>query len=328
MLRHSINFLSEISLIILDECHLVDDFSRGPTLETLIVKIKRLNPGIQLLGLSATIPNASEIAHWLGADLVSSEWRPVPLKKSVTDGNTVYNEDSTTVALDKPKYSDLTMNLVNETLSEERGQVLCFVNTRRSAVALAKKLTAVTEGKLTSEDVQNLAAIASNLTKDGRTDPASAQLAAMVEKGAAYHHAGLDWKQRGLIETGYKDNLIKALTATPTLAAGVNLPARRVIVTATWRYSMRSFGQESLKVSEVHQMMGRAGRPKYDTEGDAILTAKNADQAKRLLLKYVQGEPEPVTSKLAVGPTLRSIILSLLTGAFNNLRLVNREIGR
>ncbi|MHA1169835.1 MAG: helicase-related protein, partial [Candidatus Hodarchaeales archaeon] len=283
-------------------------------LETLIVKIKRINPQIQLLGLSATIPNADEFASWMGATLVSSDWRPVPLKKRVFADHVFYNSDDSLENFNGKQYSDQVLSLADETLTEERGQVLCFANTRRSASALAKRLTAVTERKLQPQEIQNLAILAKRITKGGRVDPASKQLSLMVKKGSAYHHAGLDKEQRSLIEEGYKKNLIKALSATPTLAAGVNLPARRVIITASWRYSMRSFGRENLKVAEIHQMMGRAGRPKYDKEGDAVLIAKDEETAIRLLMKYIQGEPEPVTSKLAVGPTLRSIILGLITG--------------
>ncbi|MHA2297945.1 MAG: DEAD/DEAH box helicase [Candidatus Hodarchaeales archaeon] len=315
LLRHRVDLVRDsITLVILDECHIIDDFSRGPTLETLIVKIRRLNPKIQLLGLSATIPNADEIARWMGALMVSSEWRPVPLKKRTVTKNKIYNDDNTIDDFKSEGYSDLVQNLVHETLSEEKGQTLCFSNTRRNAAALARRLSAVTEKTLTRKEISILNEAAAELTIDGRSDPTSVQLATLVKKGAAYHHAGLDRHQRKIIEESYKKNLIKALTATPTLAAGVNLPARRVIISSSWRYSTRSVGRENLKIAEIHQMMGRAGRPKYDSEGDALLVAKTDAEAKKLLQKYVQGIPEPVTSKLAVGPTLRSIVLGLLTG--------------
>ncbi|MFW9992269.1 MAG: DEAD/DEAH box helicase [Candidatus Odinarchaeota archaeon] len=338
LLRHRTSLIKDlITLVILDECHIIDDFSRGPTLETLIVKIRQLNPGTQLLGLSATIPNADEIARWMGATMVSSEWRPVPLKRRVIAERKFYNEDDTVDEFSIADFPDMIQNLVQDTLSEEKGQALCFSNTRKSAVSLARKLAAVTEKKLTSDEVTKLTAVAEALTVEGRSDPVSLQLSTLVKKGVAYHHAGLDRHQRRVIEENYKNNLIKALTATPTLAAGVNLPARRVVIASTWRYSSRAFGHENLKIAEIHQMMGRAGRPKYDTEGDAILVAKNVVGAKKLLQKYIQGVPEPVTSKLAVGPTLRSIILGLLTSrlatdfegimAFMNETLFGYQIG-
>jgi helicase len=132
-----------------------------------------------------------------------------------------------------------------------------------------------------------------------------------VKSGTAFHHAGLTNQQRSLIENAFKEGLIKILAATPTLAAGINLPAWRVIIRDLKRYS-RFGGMDYIPVLEIHQMAGRAGRPKWDTEGQAILMAKSESEAKHLWDNYIKGEPEKIHSKLGIEPVLRMHVLALI----------------
>lgn len=83
LIRHHSPWLSLVSLVVIDEIHLINDVSRGPTLEILITVLKQVLRNVQLLGLSATIGNPDELAEWIGAGLVLDDWRPVPLKKGV-----------------------------------------------------------------------------------------------------------------------------------------------------------------------------------------------------------------------------------------------------
>lgn len=131
-----------------------------------------------------------------------------------------------------------------------------------------------------------------------------------MRKGTAFHHAGLHRKQRTIIEENFKQNLIKIISATPTLAAGVNLPSKRVVIREYKRFS--TFGMTPIPILEIHQMFGRAGRPKYDTEGEAILIAKTLPEFEQLWDHYIEGRPEPISSKLGVEPILRMHILGML----------------
>lgn len=87
--RHKTSWLNEIKLIIIDEIHLLNDISRGPTLEILITLLRQITPTAQIIGLSATIGNPQELAQWLNAELVADNWRPVPLHKGVYRDGTI-----------------------------------------------------------------------------------------------------------------------------------------------------------------------------------------------------------------------------------------------
>ena len=110
-------------------------------------------------------------------------------------------------------------------------------------------------------------------------------LAACVAKGAAFHHAGLSRPERAIVEEGFRKGLIKCISSTPTLAAGLNLPARRVIVRDYLRFSAGE-GMLPIPASEYHQMAGRAGRPRLDPYGEAVLIAKDEGQIEDLALIF------------------------------------------
>jgi helicase len=114
-----------------------------------------------------------------------------------------------------------------------------------------------------------------------------------------------------LVEKNFKQNIIKLICATPTLAAGVNLPSKRVVVRDYKRYG--TFGMEPIPIHEIHQMFGRAGRPKYDTGGEAILISKNEEEFDQLWEHYIEGRPEPVSSKLGIEPVMRTHVLGLIS---------------
>ncbi|MFQ3319833.1 MAG: helicase, partial [Natronomonas sp.] len=148
----------------------------------------------------------------------------------------------------------------------------------------------------------------------------SADLADCVEKGAAFHHAGCASEHRSLVEDAFRDRLIKTVCATPTLAAGVNTPSRRVVVRDWRRYSGEAGGMQPLSVLEVHQMMGRAGRPGRDPYGEALLLANSHDELDELFERYVWADPEPVESKLAREPSMRTHLLATVASGFADSR--------
>ena len=125
-----------------------------------------------------------------------------------------------------------------------------------------------------------------------------ANISKLISSGVAYHHAGLTNRHRQIIETAFKEKKLKALCATPTLAAGVNLPAKRVIIRDLSRWDSAFQANQPLPVLEVQQMLGRAGRPGFDVDGEGVLVAKNREQIDFFIENYFEGETEPVLSRL------------------------------
>jgi helicase len=140
-------------------------------------------------------------------------------------------------------------------------------------------------------------------------------LAVCVMKGAAFHHAGLSRPERSVVEEGFRKGLIKCISSTPTLAAGLNLPARRVIIRDYHRFAAGE-GMQPIPVSEYHQMAGRAGRPRLDPYGEAVLIAKNESEVEELFECYIEAPPEDVHSKIAEPTALYTHILSLIASGF------------
>lgn len=299
LVRNGVSWVRDVSCVVLDEVHLIDDSDRGPTLEVTAAKLRRLSDP-QFVALSATVANADEFAGWLDAELVESDWRPVDLKKGVAANGRVEFDDGTTAE------GDDSERLVSGTV-EEDGQALVFVNSRRSAEATAERLSELGFG----------ASGAEHSIRDTATTETGERLADCVAGGVAFHHAGLKNEHRAAVEDAFRDRDIVAVCATPTLAAGVNMPARRVVVRDHMRYS--DTGMKPLPVLEVHQMFGRAGRPGLDPHGEAVLVAGSADPDE-LREKYIEGEPEPVYSKLASRKALRTHVLSTVASGFASSR--------
>jgi helicase len=149
----------------------------------------------------------------------------------------------------------------------------------------------------------------------GEQTSLSEVLAKAISCGACAHHAGIHVAHRRLIEKAFRKGIIKILTATPTLAAGVNLPARTVIISSYRRYES-GLGRFEIPILEYKQMAGRAGRPKYDEAGEAVLVASTRDEQEFLMEYYVCSRPERVWSKLAVEKALRSHVLATIASSF------------
>lgn len=448
LLRHKVRWIKEVKVVVADEVHLVNEPKRGPTLEMVLAKLLHYLGDLQIIALSATIRNAEEIARWLNAELVISEWRPVPLKEGVLYGDRIYYGDG------RVGTGASLSELINESI-REGGQVLVFAGTRHRAVRLANKLSESVRRVLGSEERELLVDLARKLLKAERNSVVE-QLAKCVRYGVAFHHAGLTYRVRNEIEEGFRGNLLKVIVATPTLAAGVNLPARKVVIYDYRRYDRELGIYEDIPVMEYKQMClpyserillangkeleigrlveeildrrlltfnldkghleaspivayfkskvdkiyvislddgreirltgnhrvlrfnkggyewieakrlakgdevvtltdgslekhrvgsleveegskeitvynlsllynnnyfvngllvhncGRAGRPRYDKIGEALLVARREEEVTKLLEQYVKSPPEPVMSKLASEPSLRSHILALI----------------
>jgi helicase len=313
LLRHRSKWMDEISLIVADEVHLLNDGDRGPTLEVVLARLMQINPDAQLLALSATIRNAEEAAEWLNANCITTEWRPVVLKEGVARQNEILFKDGGAAKVEKHSKNP-AVNLALHVI-KSGGQALIFASTRKSSVTLAKK-AAVEVKNLLSKPLQRfLERLADQILVAGERTRISDLLAELVRRGTAFHHAGLGGAHRRLIEKAFRNGKIKVLTATPTLAFGVNLPARMVIINDYRRYEP-GYGYYPISVLEYKQMAGRAGRPRYDRVGEAILLARTEDEQDYLMESYVLAKPERIWSKLAVERVLRSHVLATIAADF------------
>jgi len=309
MLRTGTKWLESLDVMVFDEIHLIDSGNRGPTLEATIAKLKMLNPDAQVLALSATITNADEISEWLDAKLVKSDWRPVELRKGVLYGKRIdfpLDGDEKLECSAKDKASALVKDVV-----QKGGQAVVFASTRRNSRVAARRASKSIGGELSVKEKDILKDISENVLGSGEQTTESRKLADFICRGAAFHHAGLLSEHRKIVESGFRNGHIKAVCATPTLAWGVNLPARRVVVRSYKRYDP-NYGMKPIPVLDVKQMFGRAGRPGMDPYGEAILISKNRREKRELIDHYILGEAEDVTSKLASEPALRSHVLSLI----------------
>jgi helicase len=313
LLRHRAKWMDEISLVVADEVHLLNEAERGPTLEVVLARLMQVNPDMQILALSATINNVDEIAQWLKAEYVTTEWRPVALKEGVLLHEEIQYKDGDARQIEK-RTRDSLMNLVLSTV-KTGGQALVFTSTRKNAATLAKKLAGEVEEVLSKPVKRALEHEASRILAAGERTRLSESLAELVKRGTAFHHAGLGGGHRRIIEDSFRQGKIKILTATPTLAFGVNLPARTVVIQDYRRYEA-GYGYYPISVLEYKQMAGRAGRPKYDKTGEAILIAKTGDEADYLIESYVLARPERIWSRLAVERILRSHVLATIAADF------------
>ncbi|HUR60756.1 MAG TPA: DEAD/DEAH box helicase [Candidatus Thermoplasmatota archaeon] len=312
LMRHRAAWIEEVGCVVADELHLLNDPGRGPTLEVTLTRFRAIVPDAQLVGLSATVANARQVAEWLDADLVVSDWRPVKLSTGTYLGDQLQFLDQ------KPRTlaagGDPVTSLVEETI-KGGGQCLVFVSTRKSAEAQAQRLAGPVRDLLRPEDLLALEAASAQLEDGGEGSPTGKKLHKLARAGVAYHTAGLDGAQRRFVEKQFRAGLLKVLCATPTLAAGVNTPARRVIVRDLTRFEMGE-GSRPLPVMEVRQMMGRAGRPRYDPYGEAVLLVKSEDHREQVEETYLRGDVEAVTSKLAADASLRTHVLASIAGGY------------
>lgn len=312
LLRNRSRWMEEITVVVADEIHLIDSPDRGPTLEIVLAKLRQINPGMQIIALSATIGNADEIAKWLDASLVVSEWRPIILKEGVIFGNAINFSDHSQREI-KERSRDAAISLVADTLAEG-GQCLIFESSRKNTEGMASRVGTSISSLISGETKEKLSLIAAEVRESSEVDTAQ-KLALCIENGSAFHHAGLISEQRKLIEEGFRNGIIKVISATPTLAAGLNLPARRVIIKGYRRYDA-NFGLTPIPVLEYKQMAGRAGRPRLDPYGESVLIAKTYDELEELMQHYVLAKVEKIWSKLGSENALRTHILSTIATGF------------
>eukprot|EP00850_Spirogloea_muscicola_P019963 SM000203S06139 [mRNA] locus=s203:219205:230833:+ [translate_table: standard] len=328
--------LVEIAIIVVDEMHMIGDEDRGYLLELLLTKLQysagfgepvadraagsgnspsladaagsssksEAGDGLQLVGMSATLPNTSVVATWLHAVMFETNFRPVPLEEYVKLGETIYDKKMKPMRVLRKRVTidgkdpDQLVELCHEVIRDGHS-VLTFCSTRSHCESSARHVAKYLPcgGNLTAgwEDI-----VADRKKGPSGLDPT---LAKTVPKGVAFHHAGLtvsptsshkailQGEEREVVETCFRRGIVKVLCATSTLAAGVNLPARRVI------FRQPRVGLDFLDSTKYQQMAGRAGRAGIDTKGECIVMCKPGDIAR--VERLLNGDCSPLQSCLS-----------------------------
>lgn len=301
LFRHDASWIDDIRLYVFDEAHLLSDKERGATIEMMLARAYMSNA--QILALSATISNADEVASWLNCRLIDMQWRPTKLLEGVYYHGTIYYKDGKSVKVETSRYGaavDLALDAV-----KDDAQALIFAESRKKAVTLALSVSeALSKMHYRNEEISKYV---KDLLEHDDSELAKI-LARAMSNLAAFHHAGLSPYARSIVEDAFRDGIIKVLAATPTLAAGVNLPARRVIISSISRYDHEQGMSSRISVNEYKQMCGRAGRPRYDEYGEAIIVSNS--NIEDIFDSYINAELEPIRSTLADTRMLRRHILA------------------
>ncbi|XP_076295876.1 helicase POLQ-like [Lasioglossum baleicum] len=275
--------LNEIGVMVVDELHLLGESGRGATLEVLLTTALYVNEHIHIIGMSATIGNLKEIAEFLNADLYTGNFRPIEIKEYVKCNDDIWLVDlkSEDLLTDPKKinypYSDNAAiidpdrigGLVTDVVPQD--SCLVFCSSRKNCENVALLLTKVLFRSLEEHkkaEKQNL--LTALQTEEGLCPI----LRRTIKFGVAYHHSGLTAEERRLLEDAFRAGILCVICCTSTLAAGVNLPARRVILRSPY------VGNQFLNLSRYKQMIGRAGRAGMGNIGESILICKDHELSK------------------------------------------------
>ncbi|XP_060707348.1 helicase POLQ-like isoform X2 [Hemiscyllium ocellatum] len=309
--------ITSLGLVVVDELHMLGEGSRGAVLEMTLSKILYTSKTTQIIGMSATLNNVSDLQHFLKAEHFTSNFRPVQLKEYVKICDKIYEVDNksedyfTFSRILSYKYSsnmekidpDHLIALVTEVIPNY--SCLVFCPTKKNCENVSKMLCKYLNKSFITIKEKEKCAVIQELKNigNGMVCPI---LRNTVPYGLAYHHSGLTNDERKLIEDAYTAGILCLLACTSTLAAGVNLPARRVILRSP--YVARDF----LKRSQYKQMIGRAGRAGMDTEGESLLIAQEND--KKLVSNLISKPLEGCYSNLIYDNEkgIKDLLLSLI----------------
>lgn len=288
--RFSWNTLRDVDTLIIDEFHMIGEFTRGPTLESAITRAKIINSSMRIIALSATLRNIEEIEGWLEGKCVEHDYRPVPLHKEVLDAEMFNTKNK----------NDVIVKVLEKSI-KDKSQALAFVSTRRFTESLATYVSKKINKKINLKQREQFKKVSDRILevpkkKGSLPTSTCVKLAESLEHGIAFHHAGLFNEQKEIIEDEFRNGNILMITATPSLMYGVNLPSKTVVIRDTTRWTGN--GPQPIPVFDYEQMSGRAGRPQYDDVGYSYLVAKTMDEASNLQDYYVEGEIELTNSKL------------------------------
>ena len=271
------SFVTDVDCVVIDEVHLLDSERRGSVLEVTVSRLRRLcDP--RVVALSATMKNVADVADWLDAPPSATfqfgdDYRPVDLETGVK----TYTHGENSFA-DKYRRLYRALDLAEPHVRDD-GQALVFVASRQDAVMAAKKA----RDELAERDVP----MGARGDYDLHTEAAELDdetLRKSIPDGVAFHHAGLSTSDRNAVEEWFREGTVGVLFSTSTLAWGVNLPARCVVIRDT-NYHDPLEGDVDVSPLDVLQMLGRAGRPGYDDVGYGwvVCDRSEADKYRRLL---------------------------------------------
>lgn len=310
LVRHGTSWIHDVGLFIIDEVHLIGEKERGPTLEMILTIIRKLHSHAQILALSATVSNSTDIAKWLDCDLIETNWRPTKLFEGIYENGTMLMNDGNRVKIHSR--SNAAIDIAIDCI-DKGGQALIFAGTRKRACSLAAKAAEGVLRRLDRTDKEKATTVSLQIKTKGEDLELTSNLSKLVSRGVAFHHAGLGISSREIVEEAFKTGVIKLIVATPTLASGVNLPARRVVLSSILRYDANYGANLPISVLEYKQLCGRAGRPKYDTFGETIIVPEPGMHSSELYEHYILGEAEPVRSQLMNDRALRIHVLSIIS---------------
>ncbi|XP_059061206.1 helicase POLQ-like [Achroia grisella] len=330
-----LNRLQEIGLIVVDELHLIGEEGRGSSLEILLSTVLFADLDIQIVGMSATIGNLPEIARFLDADVFERQFRPVELTEYVKLGDVLHRivwkdghgEDAFEIVPERTlayDYSaaatrldpDLLGGLVSEVVPQS--SCLVFCPTKRNCENVAALLCKLQRKQMLRHRAAERLALSRALAAEG----GDRALCAAVRAGIAYHHAGLAQDERALLEHAFRAGVVGVLCCTSTLAAGVNLPARRVVVRAP------RLARRMLSLAAYRQMAGRAGRAGATDAGESIIICALSDwhELRAVLGGGLQAARSELTAAGAAALLLGGAALRLATSRPALLRLLRRTL--
>ncbi|MCJ1226445.1 DEIH-box ATPase [Toensbergia leucococca] len=285
------SYTNLVRLIIIDEIHLLHD-DRGPVLESIVSrtirKIEQTGDPVRLVGLSATLPNYRDVASFLHVDPISGlfhfdgSYRPCPLRQEfigVTDKKAIKQ---------LKMMNDVCYTKVLEQVGTGKHQMLIFVHSRKETAKTAKYIRdKALEMETIGQILRSDAASREVLTEEA-DGVADRDLKDLMPYGFGIHHAGMSRADRSSVEDLFADGMLQVLVCTATLAWGVNLPAHTVIIKGTQIYSPEKGSWVELSPQDVLQMLGRAGRPQYDTFGEGIIITTQTEMQYYLSLMNQQ----------------------------------------
>lgn len=309
--------LDNLGLVVVDELHMLGDGSRGAIIEMSLSKLLYMNKKTQIIGMSATLGNIKDLQTFLRAEHYTNDFRPVQLKEYVKLRDTIYEVDpkeEECFKFTRPlhfKYSsgmqkidpDHIIALVTEVIPMH--SCLVFCPTKKNCENVATMICKYLKKDFVKHKEAEKSVLLQELRYSGNGNMCPV-LRKTIPFGIAYHHSGLTSEERKLVEEAYSSGVLCLLTCTSTLAAGINLPARRVILRSPF------VATEFLKRSQYKQMVGRAGRAGIDTEGESILILQELERTKAKSL--VCAPMENCYSNLMHddGKGILSLILSLI----------------
>jgi pre-mRNA-splicing helicase BRR2 len=268
------SYTNLVRLIIIDEIHLLHD-DRGPVLESIVSRtirrIEQTGDPVRLVGLSATLPNYRDVASFLRVDPIhglfhfDGSYRPCPLRQEfigVTDKKAIKQLKT---------MNDVCYTKVIEQVGTNKQQMLIFVHSRKETAKTAKYIRdKALEMETIGQIIRSDAASREVLTTEAE-GVVDRDLKDLMPYGFGIHHAGMSRADRTSVEDLFADGMLQVLVCTATLAWGVNLPAHTVVIKGTQIYSPEKGSWVELSPQDVLQMLGRAGRPQYDTFGEGII---------------------------------------------------------